>query len=165
MLLTNRLLLFAVALFAAAVMLDYKTVKLEYVSKVTITPSVSKYRGKSYYAFFVRSGDDLKEYMENELFPEHYKFLSNETLHGKPYPVAEPYKLRWEKGFATEDNAVYYAGLGCEIGKISYFYHTRYTNYLNDSSIFVIHSASLKPLDDKSIIMIYKGDVAAAELP
>ncbi|MBN1254200.1 MAG: hypothetical protein JXA50_02900 [Deltaproteobacteria bacterium] len=159
----RKVLLFLIIILglSAAIIfrLDYRKVKLQYVSKVKIDPIITYYRGKSL-IWLVKGGDRLKSYLENELFPRSHKELwKGATLGGRPYPVLIEYKLEWEEGFKPDPEAVYYVGLGCEIEEIKYFYHTKFL-YRH----LVAHSVSLKPLADRHIITIYKGDIGVAPL-
>ncbi len=144
-------------LLAVAARLDYKSVKLVYTAKVIVDPPVSEFYGDEVTYLRLPSGM-IKEELEKKLFPQRY--ANGYKLKGRTYPVPKEYTIRWEEGFTPESGAVYYVGLGCEIERITYFFHSKYFSFeCNPNSAFIVHSVSLNPLKDRSVITIYKGDV------
>lgn len=134
--------------FAAIEHFDHKAVRLEYVGKAVMNPPISSYSGVPEYYWTLSGGKYLKKEMEKELLPW----------------IDDPrYSLKWDN-IVIDKDARYCICVGCEIESIAYYYHTKYTNSYNNPSLFIIDSISHKPLNDKSIIMIYTLDVNLTEM-
>ncbi len=134
---------------------DYREVKLQYVGTVKVEPplieilwdnSVSAIKtGKGIWSLSARNR--LQKNVE-----EWFAFQTNKKI-----------KIHWEE-VSLKDGEIYYACIGCQIVSMRYFYHSKYTNVINDKSKFAVHSISLIPIIEQSVITIYRGDVAVSDI-
>ncbi len=128
--------------------LDHKAAKLEYVGKVTLD-----------HPFPVSGicdltqGKNLEKNLDHTLSSKHLKAWIRDFSHG-----SINYEIKWINGFVLDRDDWYYMGFGCRIEKITYYYHSRYTNFFKDSSLFEVSTLSTTPADNQSVI-IYKCDV------
>ncbi len=128
--------------------LDYRAAKLEYVGKAILDhpfpiPGIC----------IPIQGKHLKKTLDESLSFDDLKVYVKDFSHGNIN-----YEIRWIKDFSLDKDAWYYMGYGREIKKVTYYYHSRYFNHLNDSSLFEILSLSTIPADTRSVI-IYKCNV------
>jgi hypothetical protein len=139
---------------------DFREVKLSYVGSVKVEPPLinilssevadSIKRENGVWGFSA-SVDNLKRHNE--------EWLSS-------FNIKQKILINWEtiKLEELKKGEAYYACIGCKIESMRYFYHSKYTNELDDESKYAVHAISLEPIIEQSVITIYRGDVQAANI-
>ena len=141
---------------------DHKKVKLVYVGDVIISPPIDYYTGYNYGGFYQCEGTELIDMLKNHLFPE-ANSSRYRRYYGKDYPVYKKYVISGLENINIENNKLYYICMGCKINKITYLYHSRFTNNYNDNSLYINEDIKIERLNDGQTITIYKGDVRTAD--
>jgi hypothetical protein len=149
------MLVLFVVILTMLICLNYQKVNLIYLDKFEIFPPIEVYRKEPFW--LTRTGKDIKKYIDDNLFPEIYLSKSGALLNSKPYPKIPEYKINWSNSFVFDEDTIYYAGIGCEIKEISYFYHTKFF-YRGDC--FKTHKTILTPFKHMEYITIYKAIVS-----
>ncbi len=137
-------------------LVDFRTVDLEYVGKGSILELQAPYGDLDFLCTQI-NGRSLSKRLCERL--NHFKHLDH----------SEECTIVWENNPKIKDDENYFVCVGCEIERITYRYHTKFFISMNNPPDEITYFSggfqSLKPLKLKNAVTVYRNNSGITLVP